>query len=533
VADGFRGRDSDGTTSIVLSVKGMTCRSCEVRIERHVAQVPGVARVKASAVHGQVEITASGPIRLAEIERAIRLASYEVGRSPWIERDPKIWATAAAGVMLLAAVVLFGQVSGLSDLASGVGDLGQGGLVVALLLGLAAGVSTCMALVGGLVLAVSASFQAAGTDERRRGSAAGRAMRPALVFMAGRIAGYAVLGAALGALGATITIPRQLTAILMIVVAVVMTILGTRLTGLSPRIAGWSPTLPRGLGSRLGLEPGRAGAYSDGRAAALGAATFFLPCGFTQAVQIYALSTGSPVVAAAVLAAFAIGTAPGLLALAGLPIVVPSAWRPTLLRLVGVVVVGFAVVNVTAAFRLSGFRFPGSVVASSGAVGTIASTPGVGPGAAVWSPSPVPPAASAASGGSPVASRESPAPVLNGPVGGSGPGVTPTAEPTPVATPKPTLPAVQELRTYQDEGGYGPADAVITAGLPTKWHVDSRSQYGCSAYIVVPSLNIEVALQAGDNVIDLPALPAGKLDYTCAMGMYYGLIAVEPAGASG
>ena len=49
----------------------------------------------------------------------------------------------------------------------------------------------------------------------------------------------------------------------------------------------------------------------------------------------------------------------------------------------------------------------------------------------------------------------------------------------------------------------------------------------------MPSLNIEVALQPGDNVIDLPALPAGKLDYTCAMGMYYGAIAVEPAGASG
>jgi plastocyanin domain-containing protein len=92
---------------------------------------------------------------------------------------------------------------------------------------------------------------------------------------------------------------------------------------------------------------------------------------------------------------------------------------------------------------------------------------------------------------------------------------------------------VQELRTYQDEGGYGPADAAITAGIPTKWHVDSRSQYGCSAYIVVPSLGIEVVLKPGDNVIDLPALEAGKLEYTCAMGMYYGLIAVQPADASG
>ena len=68
-----------------------------------------------------------------------------------------------------------------------------------------------------------------------------------------------VLGAALGAVGASVTMPPQVTAVLMITVAVVMTILGTRLTGLSPRIATWSPTLPMGLGRRLGLGDGGGG----------------------------------------------------------------------------------------------------------------------------------------------------------------------------------------------------------------------------------------------------------------------------------
>ena len=48
------------------------------------------------------------------------------------------------------------------------------------------------------------------------------------------------------------------------------------------------------------------------------------------------------VLAGAIMAVFAIGTAPGLLALAGLPVLVPGSMRPTLLRLVGVVVLGFA-----------------------------------------------------------------------------------------------------------------------------------------------------------------------------------------------
>jgi hypothetical protein len=41
-------------------------------------------------------------------------------------------------------------------------------------------------------------------------------------------------------------------------------------------------------------------------------------------------------------------------------------------------------------------------------------------------------------------------------------------------------------------------------------------------------------LHAGVNTIDLPALPAGTLSYSCAMGMYGGLITVvdPPTGGA-
>jgi sulfite exporter TauE/SafE/plastocyanin domain-containing protein/copper chaperone CopZ len=586
--------------TIAIPVTGMTCRACEVRIAKHVGRLPGVEKVTASAVHGRVVVESSVPVSAAAIEKAINKAGYEVGHTPWVVSDPRIWATAGMGVLLVAALAVVAQVTGLGGLASGAGDLSRGGLVVALLLGLAAGVSTCMALVGGLVLGLSAAFQARHPD---LGGPA--AMRPAAVFVAGRIAGYALFGAVLGAVGASVTMPPMLTAVLMVTVAVVMLLLGARLTGLSPRLAAWSPTLPMGLGGRLGLADGGAGAYSDTRAAMLGAASFFLPCGFTQAIQIYALSTGNPMFAAALLGTFAIGTAPGLLALAGLPVVVPSRARPTLLRLVGVVVIGFALLNGSAALRLSGFSMPSLVAFASAAPlpGTLGSdgvqtittyqdANGYSPDNIViyagyptrWTVQSSDTSTCAASlwvRDLDIRARlnkgdnafELPAlkagtlnyscamgmysgkiTVVDAPPDAAAVVTSPDATPAPTsvagaaaapsasaaagqaaaaATPKATLPAVQELRTYQDEGGYGPGDAVITAGIPTKWHVDSRSQNGCSVYIVVPSLGLEVVLKPGDNVIDLPALAAGKLEYTCAMGMYYGLIAIEPAGASG
>jgi len=569
---------SAGTIAATYPVLGMTCRSCEIRIHRHVSKVPSVQRVTASAARGQVTVESSEPISPTAIERAIRQAGYEIGRTPWLERDPKVWATFAAGIGLVAILAVMASIAGIADLASGAGDLASGGLAVALLLGLAAGVSTCMALVGGLVLGLSASF----TSSRSVG--AGARIRPGMVFVTGRIAGYATFGAVLGVVGASVTMPPQLTAMLMLSAAVVMTILGARLTGLSPRIAGWSPTLPLGIGARLGLSSteGTASAYSDTRAATLGALSFFLPCGFTQAIQIYALSTGSPLFAAALLGMFAIGTAPGLLGVAGLPVLVPSRHRPTLLRLVGVIVLGFAFLNGTAGLRLSGFTMPSLVGFASAApipgtlgadgvqrITTYQDAGGYSPGnIVVYAGYPIEWTIESSTTATCAASLFAPgvnirARLEKGPnifmlpalpegvldytcaMGMYGARITVVARPVnadatvsppppaispataPAATQPPPAASTQELWTYQDADGYGPVDARIKAGIPTAWHVDSRSQASCAAYLYVPSLGIERVLGPGDNVIDLPALEAGTFDYACGMGMFWGSIVIE------
>jgi sulfite exporter TauE/SafE/plastocyanin domain-containing protein/copper chaperone CopZ len=569
-----------GTISMTFAVQGMTCRTCEVRIDKFVLRVPNVEHVTASAVKGQVTVECSAPVAASAIEQAINRAGYEIGHTPWLAGDPRIWATAGMGLLLVAAIAVVASVTGIGELASGAGDLSSGGLFVALLLGLAAGVSTCMALVGGLVLGLSAAFQAS----RPAGTSTAAQMRPAVVFVGGRLIGYTVFGAALGAVGASIAMPPQLTAVLMIGVAAVMLLLGARLTGLSPRIAAWSPTLPMGVGRRLGLT-GDAGAnaYSDRRAASLGAASFFLPCGFTQAIQIFALSTGSPLYGAALLGTFAIGTAPGLLALAGLPLIVPSRAKPTLLRLVGMVVIGFALLNGSAGLKLTGFTVPSLVGVASAAplpgtlgadgiqrITTYQDAGGYRPGnvviyagyrtewtiqssttatcaASIWAPDvnvrrrldkgpntielpalnagtlnytcamgmysgritvvPAPPDARSTASAASTAPAAAAASVVREASAGTA--------------------ATQELRTTQAEGGYSPTVATIKAGIPTNWHIDSQSQYSCAAYVVVPDLGIEKVLEPGDNVIELPAMQARLLEYTCGMGMFTAFIQVE------
>lgn len=351
------GRPSAVTSTVEVPVTGMTCVACEKRIERAIAKVPGVTDVSVSASRGQARVTGSPPPPHEQLAQAIRKVGYEVGRPEWVLRDPKAWLTVAVSAVVVSLlVVLTLRV----DVAASTATLDAerlAVLAVIALVGLAAGVSTCMALVGALVLTVSAEYSHAHPE-----ATAAERLRPQWAFQAGRIGGFTILGAALGALGSAISLPPAALALLVMVVALVMVLLGIRLTGLSPRLAGWSPTLPSSLSRLVTHKPG-APSSSHWRAAALGAATFLLPCGITQSVQVFALATGSPVMSGAILGVFALGTAPGLLALGGLGVLADRS--AGLLRVTGVLVIGMAMVSLIGGMRSLGLTGPGATPANA------------------------------------------------------------------------------------------------------------------------------------------------------------------------
>jgi sulfite exporter TauE/SafE len=361
---------------------------------------------------------------------------------------------------------------GAGDLTGRLGDLSTGGLLLVLALGLAAGMSTCMAMVGGIILAISAS--AAGSA-RKAGSAGGTTTvqgsvwRVNLIFQAGRIVGFGLLGTALGALGGSTAMPQPVVVTMMTAVAITMLLVGVRLTELSPRVAGWSPTIPAAVGDRLGLS-GDVPARRTAGIIVAGAATFFLPCGFTQAVQLYAFSTGSPAAAGAIMATFALGTAPALFALAGAPTLFKGTKKVAMLRILGVVVVGFAVVNGTSAMRLAGVELPSFSLGASA--------------------------------------------------------------PTTI-TDNVSLTANEQTITSEQNGdGYSPGESVIYAGRPTRWTMTSTAPFTCAASIVSQDLGFRGSLVAGANLIELPKLKAGTYRYSCSMGMYTGRIIVINAPAT-
>lgn len=78
--------------------------------------------------------------------------------------------------------------------------------------------------------------------------------------------------------------------------------------------------------------------------------------------------------------------------------------------------------------------------------------------------------------------------------------------------------------------GYHPNRVAVPAGEPVRLTFVRREAGGCSRELMFPSLGIRQELPQGVPVtIDLPALPAGEIAFTCGMSMMRGAIVVESA----
>src|SRR5260370_33180824 len=167
-----------------------------------------------------------------------------------------------------------------------------------------------MEVAGGLLVAVAAKDNAAGgalTSAQR--------FKPHLYFNAGRIISYTVLGGAIGGFGSTFTLSPEANGLLVILASVIMVALGLQMLKLMPSLGVLQPRMPKFIAHKIHNFSEQ---EAQGGAFVLGASTFFLPCGFTQALRLYVLAKGSTQTGALVMLSFALGTLPALRALSAL-----------------------------------------------------------------------------------------------------------------------------------------------------------------------------------------------------------------------
>lgn len=442
-----------------IPIKGMHCRSCEILIEDELMKLHGVKKALVSEKRGVAEIYYKGTIELDKIEKAVCDAGYIIGvseKKPLFSKRMQDYVDLGYAFLILALLYMIGNTLGLFNLSlKGSGNYGS--LPIVLLVGLTAGVSTCMALVGGLVLAASARFV-----EKHPQATLLQKFKPHLFFNIGRIVAFFILGGIIGYVGSFFQLSTTMLGFLTIGVGVVMVLMGLQLTEIFPRLTGMQLTLPKGISRALGIKEQSEKEYSNKNSFIMGASTFFLPCGFTQAMQLFAISSGSPITGALTMGVFALGTAPGLLGIGGLTSVVKGAFAKPFFKFAGLVVIFMAIFNISNGLNLSGIDVNAFI--------------------------------------------------------------NPKVKSDTVNDPNVTLEnGVQIVRMTQTSSGYSPNSFTIKKGIPVKWIVTSEDAFTCAASIVSSKLGIRKNLEAGENIIEFTPTEAGQVKFTCSMGMYSGV----------
>ncbi len=441
-----------------VCIGGMTCASCELLLEKKLKAVPGVKAVDVNHKNGTALITAKADElpSLEGITSVIEKAGYSIldEATPTISLlspDKRKWMEIGGSLLIIFALYKILQTFDLISLApSTSGALSLGGIFI---IGLVAGTSSCLAVTGGLLVALAAKH-----NELHQAETPWQKFKPLLQFNLGRLLSYFILGGLVGILGQSITLFTRMSGYMSIIVAFVMLYLALSILGIIPK--GSFPIRPPKKLSRWIANLSK----SDHPAApfALGAFTFFLPCGFTQSLQLAALASGNFLTGALTMFIFALGTLPSLLGISAISSTARGSFSRIFLRFSGALVLLLAVFNLNSGFALTGFSLSGLLQGSPQAVGA------------------------------------APA-IING---------------------------AQEVSMSVTRSGYQPNNLTIRAGIPVRWKVNGVGAVGCTSIMTIPSLGVSQALTQGENIIEFTASNKGQLAFMCSMGMVRGSFTV-------
>src|SRR3989338_1748942 len=446
-----------------VPIKGMHCRSCELLIEGELCSIEGIKKVEVSQKRGLAEVAYEGKLNYEAVGSAIEGAGYSIGlpeKKPLFTRDFNVYKEILVFLIAVFLGYVLLDIFGIKIALPAVANH-PSSLLIVLAIGLTAGFSTCMALIGGLVLGVSARFA-----EKHPLATPLEKFKPHLFFNLGRIVSYLFFGAIIGFAGSFFQLSGFGLGMLTVFVSMVMLLMGIQLTGLSPRLEDFKLTLPAGIGKLLRINSKKEVEYSNKNSALMGGLTFFLPCGFTQAMQLFAMTTGNPLSGALIMGTFALGTSPGLLGIGGLTSLVKGAFAQSFFRIAGVVVMFLSLFNLNNGLNLTGLN---------------------------------PRYANFQAKTDVLAADDNPTQIENG---------------------------VQIIRMVQDAGGYNPKVFTVKKGIPVRWLIDSKDPNTCAASILADKIGVQKLLHPGENVIEFTPAQEEIIRFTCSMGMFSGSIRV-------
>jgi len=461
------------TKTATIRVAGMFCHGCEDTIRAKLCALKGVSNAAVNYNKGTAAVTyAPGTVTLEDFYAVINELGYEaLGECAATPRPVTNWKRAAGMIVIIAAVYIALQQLGLLNMLvpPQLKDIDMSyGLIF--FIGLATSVH-CIAMCGGINLSqcltaggnkINTDANAVGTDKT---GGCGRLsfLWPSIQYNTGRVISYTLLGAVAGAVGSAVTFSINMQGVLKLIAGVFMVIMGVGMLDLFPRMRGFVPKMPKSVSRWVGAD-----ATTNRGPLIVGLLNGFLPCGPLQAMQLFALSTGSPIKGGMAMGLFSLGTVPLMFGLGTFGSFAGRRARASR----HVMTVGAVMVAVLGLCMLS----------------------------QSWNIFGLP------SGGMPLAAVTAPRDsVVINPVEGGG-----------------------HLLVNSTLLPYTYPSITVEAGRPVRWEIHAPPQNinGCNNKIFIHEYGIVHSFAPGKNVIEFTPTKPGKVPYTCWMGMIPGMITV-------
>ncbi|MDR0721661.1 MAG: sulfite exporter TauE/SafE family protein [Treponema sp.] len=477
----------------MIRIHGMTCVQCQNRIEKTLKTTRGIEDAAVDFNTGKARITyTESVIRFNEIAEIIQNLGYSALDAQDQSPGTGPGLTKIAGTLLLmVALYMLVQALGMSRLTAAF-PLAEAGMGYGMLfvIGLVTSVH-CIAMCGGINL--SQCIPAAAPREGKGRTQSGRltALFPPILYNGGRVISYTAVGVIVGALGQAVSVSGHFQGVVQLAAGVFMVIMGINMLGLFQGSLGtalrrFNLHIPKIFAKKIDEKR-----VENKNPLIIGLLNGLMPCGPLQAMQLYALSTGSPIAGGVSMFLFSMGTVPLMFGIGALSSFLSNASRGRafshqVMRIGAILVTVMGMTMFTYGWGLSGFNF-GFADRLAAAV-----IPSLRFGAA--------PA---------VSGNGAFTPVIEG--------------------------GVQIVNSTLLPGRY-PA-ITVRQGVPVKWTITAPqgSINGCNNRMIIREYGLEYRFKPGENLIEFTPDKTGKFSYSCWMGMIRSSITVvaegEPAAA--
>ena len=352
----------DNVKEVILKIEGMVCVNCENLIEDILLDNNGVNKVEVSYTKGLAKINYNeNKTSINDLIRVISENGYKVidfsnevnedlsnknkkSKKRDIDYANKDEDNTFLIIIIILGVILLLKKFGVSNIFSVFPTPNENtSYSMLFIIGLFTSLH-CVSMCGGINLSQCINYN----DTIDKGTLS--TIKPAFLYNLGRVISYTIFGAIVGGIGSIISFTGWMQSLIQLIASIFMIIMGLNMLNIFPWLRKLNPRMPKIFAKKFKSKNNNSPFF-------IGLLNGFMPCGPLQAMQIYAISTGSVTKGAISMFLFSLGTVPLMFGLGTLSSYMSKKFSNKIMKFgaILVIVLGFSMFN--NALALSGINF--------------------------------------------------------------------------------------------------------------------------------------------------------------------------------